>query len=207
MVGNSLAGKHSCSHISSSSIIDYLREKHSGQPEVGIAFLYCDYRDAENQTGPKMIGALTKQLMWQAQSIPQTVWEVFGTKNKAREAVDSEVAERLFTLILHEFKVAYICIDALDEYEHQLRIQLLRLFKTLSQTSLRIFLTGRQSVEAEVADALATPTFENVPIAANEGDIRMCVSQRIANDPYPEAMDEKLKDEIIEKIIGLSQGT
>lgn len=199
----------SYSLVGSSSVIDYLHEKQNDQPRLGFAFLYCDYRDQESQTGPNMIGALAKQLMRQAHSVPQNTLDFIENQIKERKTANLETIEQLFTLILQEFKVVYICVDAFDECESQLRIQLLQLFRKLSHTSLHVFLTARQSVEveAEVTDALASLTPGKAPIVANNDDIRICLIQRISEDPYPEAMDEKLQNEVIEKIITLSQGT
>lgn len=172
---------------------------------MGIACLYCDYHDQENQTIVNMIGGLAKQLMWQARSIPQSVWEVFEEKTKARTTINLGVSQELLTLILHEFSLVYICIDALDECGPLARRQLLQYLN--SRGSPRVFVTGRQSVEVEVMEALANLSPQIIRIIANKEDIRTCLSQRIAEDTYPEAMDETLKEEIIEKIISLSHGT
>lgn len=75
-----------------------------------------------------------------------------------------------------------------------------------THTTLRIFLTGRYNVEDEVIKALVNLSPKSVNIAANEEDIRICLAEKIALDPDPEAMDETLKEEIIEKIVSLSYG-
>lgn len=188
-------------------MIDYLRKRYFGQFEVGIAGLYCDYRDQENQTILNIIGGLAKQLIRKARSIPDAVWEVFKERTEENRPINLEAAQEIFGHMLRTFSLVYVCIDALDECEPQSRRKFLQYLKGLIHSPLHVFLTGRQNVEAEVTNALANLYPQIIPIVANEEDIRLFLSQKIDEDPYPEAMDETLEKEIIEKIVGLSHGT
>lgn len=207
LVGSLLALKFLYPHIGSSSVIEFLRKKHCQQPDVGIACMYCDYRDQETQTILNMIGGLAKQLARQARSIPDAIWDIFKEKSTENRPINLEDAQMIFGHLLWTFDPAYVCIDALDECDSQLRRQLLESLKALAQSPLRVFLTSRQNVVSELGDALTIFRTKFIPIVAKEEDIRMYLSQRIAKDPYPDAMDKILEEEIIEKIVGLSHGT
>jgi hypothetical protein len=78
--------------------------------------------------------------------------------------------------------------------------------RTVSGTTLRLFVTGRPNVESELDNSLVEkPTFK-IPIVANVEDIELYLAQRFSQDLRPEAMDETLRVQIREKIIQWSQG-
>jgi hypothetical protein len=187
-------------------VIQYLREQFEQQLKIVTIFFYCDYVDRKSQTGLAMIGALTKQLVWWAQSIPAAVSDLFKNRDKGQRSMDEEDAKTIFSLILGQFDTVYICIDALDECEPESRVQLLQFLKSMDSTSIRLFLTGRHSVAAEVTGTFLVLSPKTLSIIAAEEDIRIYLSQRLANDRYPEAMNESLNNQIVEKLVSLSQG-
>jgi hypothetical protein len=69
-----------------------------------------------------------------------------------------------------------------------------------------LFLTGRHSVEAEVTGTLSSLSPTIIPIIAAEEDIRMYLSQKLESDRSPEAMNENLKNQIVETLVEKSQG-
>lgn len=183
--------------------IDHLRRITNGR-KMGVVCLYCDYRDQNNQTALNLIGGLVRQLLRQTRTVPNGILEIF--EEKARQAITTEDAKQIFILILREFESVFICIDALDECSTEARKDLLQSFDIPNQAGLHVFLTGRHNVEVEVTKSFAKLSPKSVKVAAREEDIRICLAQKIALDPDPEAMDEKLKAEIIEKIVSLSSG-
>lgn len=187
----------------SSLTIDHLLEAVDDN-KTGVAYLYCDYRDQDGQNIVSMIGGLTKQLLKQTSAIPSNIWEIF--KKNSHQVITIEDIKQIFTHTLQNFDSILICIDALDECELQARTHLLQFLNTPHQTPLRVFLTGRYNIEVEVSKALANLSPKSVPITANKDDIQIFLVEKISLDPDQEAMDNKLKEEIIEKIVSLSQG-
>lgn len=151
-----------------------------------------------------MIGGLAKQLLKQTRALPSNILKIF--KGKALEPITIDDTQQIFALLLGEFDSVFICIDALDECEPQTRRDLLQFLTVPTQTVLRLFLTGRDNVQIEILKSVANMSPELVMISADEEDIRICLAQKIALDPDPEAMDERLRKEIIEKIVSLSHG-
>jgi hypothetical protein len=168
--------------------------------------IYCDYADRNSQTGFAMIGSLTKQLIWWAQSMPTDAVDVFKTRSKEQEPMDEKDAKMIFSHVLGQFGTVYICVDALDECELESRAQLLQFLKAIDSKSIRLFLTGRHSVEAEVIGRLSDLSPKTIPIIAAKEDIRIYLSQKLANDPNPEVMNESFKSQIVEKLVEVSQG-
>ena len=112
----------------------------------------------------------------------------------------------LLKIQLHRFDRAFICIDAVDELEPQVRQQLLNALKGLATNSTRLFLTGREHVKVEVQQHLQVRQRYEAIISASERDIQEFVEQQITNDRNPDAMDEALKKDIVDTIIQKSQG-
>jgi hypothetical protein len=153
-----------------------------------------------------MIGALTKQLVRRAKIVPTTVLDLFRERDEEQRSVDEEDAQKIFGLVLNRYDTVYICIDALDECAPGSRAQLLRFLKAIDSPSIRLFLTGRHSAEAEVTSTLSSLFPMIIPISAAEEDIRIYLSQKLENDRSPEAMDENLKNQIMENLVKISQG-
>jgi hypothetical protein len=177
-----------------------------GEFNIAVIYIHCDYRDKDNQSAADIIGSFAKQLASQARSIPVAVWEFYEPKAKRQETINLEGAKQIVNLIIPCFDCVYICVDALDECEPTPRGQLLDFLKKLTGTTLRLFLTGRSSVEDELLSGLRGISLSMIPIAANEEDIRIYLSEKFEKDRYPEAMGESLKTEISNKIVNQSNG-
>jgi hypothetical protein len=120
--------------------------------------------------------------------------------------MDAEDAKTIFNLVIGQFDSVHICIDALDECDPQSRSELLHFLKAMDSQSIRLFLTGRHSVEAEVTGILSNLSPETISITAAEEDIRLYLSQQLEKDRYPKAMDDAFKHQIVEKLVEISQG-
>ena len=66
---------------------------------------------------------------------------------------------------------------------------------------VRIFVTGRPHIRAEIETRLAGRT-TSVSVSATRDDILRFLRVRLSADETPDAMDESLETEILEKIPG-----
>jgi hypothetical protein len=183
-----------------------VQDESYGEPRVAAISIYSDHADRDKQTGLVMIGALIKQLVRRVQTVPVSVLDLFRQRQKDERSLDEEDARKIFGLILDQFDTIYICIDALDECVPESRAQLLQFLKAMDSPFIRLFLTGRHSVEAEVIGTLSTLSPSIVPIIAAEEDIQIYLYQKLESDRTPEAMNENLKNEIMKKLLEKSQG-
>jgi len=94
-----------------------------------------------------------------------------------------------------------MCLDALDECAGVERFRLLDSLKEILEHSpeTRIFVTGRPYIRAEIESRLAGQV-TGVSISSTRGDITGYLRFRLGYDEAPDAMDEGLKTEILEKI-------
>ena len=111
----------------------------------------------------------------------------------------------LLQVMLQQLECAFICIDALDELEAKTRSQLLQeLSHLIAQStckSLRVFLTGRKHIQAEVQKLSKI----SVEIVAHPDDIRSYLKREIEADENSESMDEVLRDDIVTTLVDRSQ--
>lgn len=183
-------------HFHSCSTIQYLRIKLSNR-RIGLAFIYCDYRDRDNQDMCSLIGELAKQLLLQVPSVPDEVWPLF----QKHTAVSTNKAEEIIHLLQqHCFDRIYVCIDALDECQPNFRRDLLNFLTTLTKTTSRIFCTSRSNVVTEAKDVVGSLGLETIEISAHEADIRLYLEEHISRDRHKGAMDEQLQEAITRKL-------
>ena len=101
------------------------------------------------------------------------------------------------------FNRTYICLDALDEC-----LNFHELLTNLQQapSSIRLFSTGRNHVQPFVRKKFEHA--QMIRIEAKDSDIRMLIQKYINEDrdKDPDIMDDRLEQDMIEKISALSKG-
>ena len=176
-------------------------------PNVGIACLYADYKDKNNQTLAHILGSFLHQLLTTAlKFIPD---EVIGTLKDIRQRGGKAGSEAILALLriwLQQLKYAFICIDAVDELELEVQQEILNVLRDLGTNNTRIFLTGRSHIEGEVQKRLQITQEYRVDLTASQQDIRDFLEQKINDDRHPDAMDGKLAKDIENAIVQKSQG-
>ena len=170
---------------------------------IGLAYIYCDYRDQTQQTTQNIYGTILKQLLRALPSIPEELTEILLKSH--REKIPPELGQLrdILRITSKFFDQIYICLDALDECEHV--DQLLSSLKQIP-SSIRLFSTGRKHVKSIVQRYFEDT--QTILIEAKESDIRILIQEKVNEDRMkdPEIMDAKLEQDIIEKISALSMG-
>ena len=193
----------------SSVVIDHLYSQFHKHSKIGIACLYADYKDQASQTLGHILGSFLHQLLTTAKEpIPDKVIEKLQDIQHRRGKVGTEDNLALLKIRLQQLDSAFICIDALDELEPKVRQQLLAVLKDLGMDYTRLFLTGRGHIESEVKNCLQVSQEYTIIISAKHQDIQQFIKQQLEEDRglNPEAMDEVLAKDIVDKIVTKSQG-
>jgi len=96
-----------------------------------------------------------------------------------------------------------MCLDALDECAEVERLRLLDSLKEIVEQSpgTRIFVTGRPHIRAEIESSLSGQV-ASVSIRSAGGDLMRYLWFRLRHDGTPDAMDERLKAQILGGILG-----
>ncbi|KAF8436098.1 hypothetical protein BGX38DRAFT_1285442, partial [Terfezia claveryi] len=195
--------------VISSVVIDELYSQFYEYPSIGIACLYADYKDQNNQILVHILGSFLRQLLTTVQeTIPKELIETLvNIKHQGRKVAMEDILA-LLRILLQQLKRAFICIDAVDELEPKVQQQLLDVLKELgtNYNNTRFLITGRDHIENEVKKRLQAMQQHKIVISATRQDMEEFLQQQIRDDPDADAMDEKLQKDIIEAIIGKSQG-
>jgi len=184
----------------SSLVIDDLCDE-LGEEDATIAVFYCEFRDQQAQTTINIIGAILKQLAVRCEVLEH----LKSTFQKAKKEVGGrglrlpDMVQMLKQAVVALPRV-FICIDALDEClpKHLLEL-LVSLGEILEESpNMRIFLTGRPQVEAEITRCFTTRLV--VPISPKAHDIRRYLENKLEMDPEPMAMSDGLQVDILRLI-------
>ena len=170
---------------------------------IGLAYVYCDYRDQAQQTTQNIYGAILKQLLRALPNIPEELTEILLRSHREKNPLELAQLRDALRITSRFFDQIYICLDALDECEH-----VDRLLSSLKQipSSVRLFSTSRKHVKSIVQRYFEDT--QTILIEAKESDIRILIQEKVNEDRMkdPEIMDAKLEQDIIEKISALSMG-
>jgi len=191
-------------HIASSSVvIDDLITQHG---EANVAYLYCDYRDQKSQTVVNILGSVLRQFLTTASYVPDTIITTLESIKKKGQRVKIGDISKMLKVLLPHLDRSFLCLDALDELDSHTRFTLLQALRT-EFGNARIFLTGRPHIEPEVNRALQIQ-LDAMHIKANECDMRGFLIHEIEKDMNinPDDMNEQLREEILEAIIGKADG-
>ena len=194
----------------SSIVIDNLYLQLHKHPNAGIACLYADYKDQTNQILVNILGSFLRQFLTATpEPIPdEIIKKLRDIQHGGRKAETGDILA-LLKIRLHQLKRAFICIDAVDELEPKVRQQLFNILKELvTNSNIRVFLTGRGHVKSEVQQRFKVEQEYTVEISASQQDIRAFVRQQIKedNDLNPDAIDTALAVDIEDAIIAKSKG-
>lgn len=130
----------------SSIVVDHLETKFKNDANIGIAYLYCNYRQQQQQMAKDLLSSLLKQLSQGQRSVPAEVENLYmNHKTKQTRPYFNEIIDVLKSIIRLYSRV-FIIVDALDECDvvNGARKSLLfELFNLQAKTEVNIFATSR----------------------------------------------------------------
>ena len=139
-----LSGKTMLASITIEHLINTFR----GQHNIGVAYIYCDYK-AEHGQGPSaLLATLLKQLVQQKSSIPDHVRELYGQLSNGTKPSCPSFRMMFESLLLTaaSFSQIYIVVDALDELQQGSQVIqafLSKLSELKALKSVNLMLTSR----------------------------------------------------------------
>jgi len=185
-------------------VIDTLCDKNT-EGNVAVVCLYCDFLSQNEQSITNMIGAILKQLVNGLDGVPEELKGAFrkGKGNIGGRSLGLPDLLRILKPVLGLFERVFICIDALDELLAENRLGLIEELHWILQESpdVRLFLTGRPHVRAEVEKHLAEFS-RSVIIRPTREDIIIYLKAMLEKDAEPDAMDKSLKEDIMRGLSG-----
>ena len=182
-------------------VVDRLCDQASGQ-NTAVACFYLDFAARKEQSVTSILGSLLRQVIGAMEKVPEGITRVFHEQKKVvggRRPRLLDIVEWLqaVTSSLRTF----VCIDALDECAAVHRVKLLNSLQQILQKSpsMRVFIIGRPHIQTEVEKRLAGRVI-SVSLGPSKDDIVEYLRVRLEEDETPDAMDESLEADILEKI-------
>ena len=187
----------------SSLVIDTLCDWAKGRSAT-VACFYFDFAAQKEQSPTTILGSILKQVVGGLEEIPAKVREAFRDQRKAtggRRLGLGQIVEILQDI--SSSRCIFICIDALDECVAEYREKLIDSLQQIlhKSPSTRVFLAGRSYVRDDVEKHLARRVVA-VSITPTKDDIIRFLRAKLEEDSTPDAMDDSLEADIIEKIPG-----
>jgi len=190
-----------------SIIIDYLHDKHRNDGNVGIAYLYCNYRRHDEQKPVDLLASLLKQLLSELPDIPmsmRTLYEHHSMGKKKRPSLD-EISKELHSVVA-AYSKCFIVIDALDECQASDggRSEFLAKLLELQKVGANLFATSRSIPEVKKVFERKGVLME---IQASEEDVRRYLDSHMRRLPsfVLRSLDlqEEIKTEIVKAVKGM----
>jgi len=182
-------------------VVDSLCDQTRGQ-NVAITCFYFDFAARKEQSATSMLGSLLKQIVNGMERVPDEISRAFREQKKAIGGCGPQLVDIVKMLqAITSSQPTFICIDALDECTGVQRFRVLDSLKQVLEKSptTRIFMTGRPHIRAEIEKRLAGRAI-SLSVGPSKGDITTYLHARLAEDETPDAMDESLEADILEKI-------
>ena len=185
----------------SSVVIDNLCNQ-AREQNATVACFYFDFADQNEQSPASMLGSLLKQLVFGLEEIPKEISEAYKDRKNSIGGQRPQISDILKMLqTISTRKRAFICIDAIDECATEHQVKLLDSLGQLIQQSpgTRIFVTGRPHIVPEMRRRLGGRV-RVLSIIPKRDDIVTYIRNRLAADTIPDAMDDTLEADILEKV-------
>jgi len=170
--------------------------------DISVACFYFDFAAQKEQSTANMLGALLKQVVGGFKQIPKEIMDPFEKHKKVIGGRGLQLPEIVKLLgSLSSIHRTFFCLDALDECAAPHRATIFRSLKEIIEVSptTRLFLTGRPHIGGEVKRYLPSGV-ALISISPQKDDIIRYIRAKLADDIISEEMDERLEEEIVNKI-------
>lgn len=153
---------------------------------IGVAFIYCNYSEAEKQSATNLLKSILLQL---ASRKRETIEELTAAyKKHSKEGTSPCLLEccHLLHAVTALFSKIYLVIDALDECAERTRDMLVAEIGTM-KPQINVLCTSRHTF----TNCFSTEDASYLEVKANASDIRHYLDKRITESPKLQALIKK----------------
>ena len=189
-----------------SIVVDYLCKTFGNDGSIGIAYLYCNYRQQQDQKPVDLLASLLGQLVQGQPSVPKDIKSLYERHKMKRTRPSLDEISEVLQSIMANYSRTFIAIDALDECgasDGGWWKFLSEISKLQAKTGTCLFATSRFIPEI-TAEFKARPSLE---IRANAGDVRKYLDGHMSQlRPFVSRkpdLQEEIKTEIVKAVDGM----
>ncbi|KAL8888658.1 MAG: hypothetical protein Q9192_006142, partial [Flavoplaca navasiana] len=161
--------------ILASVVIDFLRGRYTEQKSVGVAAIYCNFKERESQTPENLLAGCSTQFV--RQTLPESLVEFHRIHSAQKTRPTWKEMIQIFEDIVTKLNTAYLIVDALDECSEDVRDLLLSFFEILPSNT-RLMVTTRH-VDEITYGFRTSPMIE---IRASVRDLEKYVGSRVRSN-------------------------
>ena len=180
-----------------------MQRKKKLQQHLGIAHIYCNYKETQNQNAENLVSKLLQQLLQQINHIPKYIEALYEDHVRAGMRLGREEALATLRSIATSFARVFIVIDALDECDPTILNSFIGPLSKIP--GIRVLVSSRDLPYIE----RCFTSCRRLEIRANEIDIRSYVQDRIKEEVELADFvneDENLREEIVVTLVQRSCG-
>ncbi|KAJ6183623.1 hypothetical protein N7519_004924 [Penicillium mononematosum] len=182
------AGKTICSAI----LVDDLITRFQDNPNVGIAYIYCNFNRQDEQKVQDLLSSLLKQLSQKRKSVPDAVKDLYTRYKATSTRPQFDKVSRALQTVASIYSDVFIVVDALDECESTCRTRLLREMRRIrAGAGANVFATSRPT---EINDLFKGGGI--LEIRAHEDDVRRYIGGNMYRLPGFVGRNTTLQEEI-----------
>ena len=160
-----------------SIIVDYL-ERSFELDNVAVAYIYCSYKERENQTAVNLIGNLVLQLAQRHTVLSDEITSLYHRHIKKQTRPTINELSGLLQSEINRFLRVFVVIDALDECPQGKDARDIFLSEVQKlQPGIHLLVTSRHDTQIEREFGNAA----RLEIRANDSDVRKYLKGRIAS--------------------------
>ncbi|CAG1970863.1 unnamed protein product, partial [Fusarium graminearum] len=185
--------------ILTSIVVDTLNSKFDNDSEIGIAYIYCNFRRQHEQKINDLLASVLKQLTQCRPSLPDSIKTLYDRHKTKRTRPSLDEILGLLQSVAAMYSRVFIIVDALDEC---LAIDgcrtrfLSELFNLQTRQGINIFATSR--FIPEIIDRFETKL--SIEIRASPDDVARYLEGHMGQLPSFVQHDRQLQEEIITTI-------
>ncbi|CAG8976236.1 hypothetical protein HYALB_00012003 [Hymenoscyphus albidus] len=192
--------------ILTSILVEELTSRFHDNENIGIAYLYCNFRRREEQNKNNLLASLLKQLARHQPILPEVVKDLYNRHDAQRTRPSFDEISRSLQSTIAMYSRVFIVIDALDECnvsDGSRTTFLSELFSLQTKCTVNLFATSRFGTEfsAIFSNSLS------LEIRASEHDVRRFLDGHILALPgfVRRSLDlqEEVKGEIVKAVDGM----
>jgi hypothetical protein len=191
--------------ILTSIVVEYLYTKFQKDKDIGIAYLYCNFRRRDEQKVETLLASVLKQLARCLSSLPESVKSLYDSHmDRQTRPTFNEILSTLQSISALYSRI-FIVVDALDECQasNGCRTKLLNeLFALQARCGANFFTTSRfiPEIDERFKDSM------RLEIRASNQDIQIYLDGHISQLPRCVRRSAELRDEIKAEIIKAVDG-
>ncbi|PQE05385.1 hypothetical protein CJF31_00011154 [Rutstroemia sp. NJR-2017a BVV2] len=181
--------------ILTSIVVEELSTRFDNDGNIGMAYLYCNYRQQHEQNLEALFASLLKQLVQEQPSIPDNVKTLYDRHKDKRTRPSFDEILGILQTVVTIYSEVFIIVDALDECQISDGCRqsfLSNLFKLQATCRVNLFATSRpiSSIEKEFEGSV------KLEIRASEEDVRRYLEGYMFRLPGFVARSPELQEEI-----------